>query len=257
MKTAIVLPDQHFPLHDQKACDVVLQAIEVIKPDIFINLGDVGEWESVSHWKWKRQKRPPLNYQVPIINADIESVNNEIDKFDKVLDKVGCEERYILTGNHDEWLDMFVDENPIIEAFNIKDYTFRNACRWAERGYKYYNYNSPLRIGKLSFIHGAYTTKYHAWRHLETYGVNIGYAHCHDIQRHTSTKLSSGTIAAWSFGCVKDGAADKNKWLRGRLHNWGHAFGEVNWFSNGDFNVKVHEIVNGKTILRGKEINVN
>ena len=254
MKTAIVLPDQHFPIHDQRACDVVLEAIEIIKPEIFINLGDVGEWDSVSHWKYKRQKRPPMEYQMPITNADIEAVNKEIDKFDKVLNKVKCEERYILTGNHDEWLDMFVAEHPILEELDVNRYSFRNACRWADRGYKVYQYNHPLKIGKLTFIHGAYTTIYHARRTLDTYGCNIVYAHCHDVQRHTSTKLSSGTIASWCMGCLKDMSRDKNRWLQGRLHNWGHAFGEVNWFSNGDFNVKVHEIVNGKTILRGKEI---
>ena len=51
-KRAIVIPDQHFPIHDQKAVNVVLQAIEMIQPDAFINLGDVGEWESVSAWRW-------------------------------------------------------------------------------------------------------------------------------------------------------------------------------------------------------------
>tara|TARA_R110000796_G_C14269343_1_gene401053 strand:+ start:404 stop:523 length:120 start_codon:yes stop_codon:yes gene_type:complete len=39
MKRGIVIPDQHFPIHDQAAVNVVLKAIELIKPDIFINLG--------------------------------------------------------------------------------------------------------------------------------------------------------------------------------------------------------------------------
>ena len=107
-KTAIVIPDTHFPLHDQSACNIVLQAIEIVKPNIFINLGDVGEWESVSHWKYKRRKRPPLEYQLPLIDEEIRLVNLEIDKFDKVLNKVKCEDRYILQGNHDAWLDDFV-----------------------------------------------------------------------------------------------------------------------------------------------------
>ena len=46
MKRAVVIPDQHFPIHDEKAVKVVLKAIEEIKPDIFINLGDVGEWST-------------------------------------------------------------------------------------------------------------------------------------------------------------------------------------------------------------------
>ena len=53
MKRAIVIPDQHFPIHDESAVKVVLKAIEFVKPDIFINLGDVGDWESVSAWAYK------------------------------------------------------------------------------------------------------------------------------------------------------------------------------------------------------------
>ena len=135
----------------------------------------------------------------------------------------------------------------------MKDYTFRKACRWDERGYKYYTYNEPVKIGKLTFIHGAYATTYHAKKHLDCYGENIMYGHTHDIQRHTLTKLG-GTIGAWSMGCLKDMSPENNKWLRGRLHNWNHAFAIVDWFKNGDFKVEVIEIINGKTTLWGEEI---
>ena len=248
-KRAIVIPDQHFPLHDQRAINVVLQGIELIKPDIFINLGDVGEWESVSAWKWKGKKQPPLEYQLPIIDREIKRVNEGIDQFDEVLDKVECKKRYICAGNHDEWLTYgFCEKYPYME-----DYTFLEACRWKERGYKYLSYNQPLKIGKCTFIHGAYATTYHAKKHLEAYGENIVYGHTHDIQRHTLTKLG-GTIGAWSMGCLKDMSAMKNKWLRGRLHNWNHAFGIIDWFKNGDFKVEVIEIVKGKTTLWGNVI---
>ena len=49
-------------------------------------------------------------------------------------------------------------------------------------------------------------------------------------------------------------SAMKNKWLRGRLHNWNHAFGIIDWFKNGDFKVEVIEIVKGKTTLWGNVI---
>ena len=66
-KTGIIIPDQHFPIHSQPAVNVVLKAIEQVKPDVFINLGDVGEWESVSAWKYKKIKQPPLEYQLTLI----------------------------------------------------------------------------------------------------------------------------------------------------------------------------------------------
>ena len=42
VKRAIVTPDKHFPLADSAAMHVLVQAIELIKPDIYIDLGDVG-----------------------------------------------------------------------------------------------------------------------------------------------------------------------------------------------------------------------
>ena len=68
-RRAIIIPDQHFPLHDERAVNVVLKAIALVKPNIFINLGDVGEWESVSSWKYKKIKQPPLEYQLPWIRC--------------------------------------------------------------------------------------------------------------------------------------------------------------------------------------------
>ena len=44
-------------------------------------------------------------------------------------------------------------------------------------------------------------------------------------------------------------------WLKNRLHNWNHAFGIIDWFSNGDFKVEIIEIINGRTTLWGKQIN--
>ena len=250
-RRAVVIPDQHFPLHDQKAVNVVLKAIKLVEPDIFINLGDVGEWETVSAWRYKGKKQPPLEYQLPLIEEEIGGVNEGIDQFDEVLNLVGCTEKYICAGNHDEWLNAFVEKYPY-----MRGYTFRNACRWEERGYKYLPYNKPLKIGKLTFIHGAYATVYHAKKHLESYGENIIYGHGHDVQRHTLTKLG-GTIGAWSMGCLKDMRREKNTWLRGRLHNWAHAFAIVDWFTDGNFRVDVVEIHAGKTTVWGEEIDGN
>ena len=249
MKRAIVIPDQHFPIHDESAVKVVLKAIDFVKPDIFVNLGDVGEWSSVSGHRYKRRKRPPLEYQLPEIDKEIKEVNKQIDRFDKALDKVKCNTRHILAGNHDEWLDAFVEENPYLDQ-----YTFRNACKWDERGYEYRKYNEVLTIGKLSFIHGAYTGLNHAKKHLDAYGTNIMYGHVHDVARYSATRLLDGNISSWAMGCLKDMSAENNTWLKGRLHNWNHAFGIVTFFDNGNFQVEVVDIVEGRGSVWGKII---
>jgi len=250
---AVVIPDQHFPIADRKAINVALKIIERVKPDRFINLGDVLENEEVSAWKYKGKALPSLEFQLPQIDDMLKVCNRWIDEFDDVLEWVDCKEKWILAGNHDEWLDNFVSSkvgsHPV-----LKEYTFRKACNWDGRGYKYLNYNKPLILGKIAFIHGAYATKHSASKHLEAYGSNIIFGHTHSIERHTLTKLEGGTIGAWSMGCLKSTKAENNKWLRGRLHTWSHCVGIVDWFSNGNFKVEQVEIVNGATSLWGEMI---
>ena len=60
VKRVVVTPDKHAPIHDRAAINVVKKSIEIVKPDIYVDLGDLGEWGSVSHWQWKRKKKPPV-----------------------------------------------------------------------------------------------------------------------------------------------------------------------------------------------------
>ena len=79
VRRAVVTPDKHFPLADMPAIKVLCKSIEIVKPDIYIDLGDVGEWENASHWKWSKKKRPPLEYITPLIEQDIKDVNVGMD----------------------------------------------------------------------------------------------------------------------------------------------------------------------------------
>ena len=250
---AIVTPDKHFPLHDKKAINVVCQAIELVKPNIYIDLGDTGEWELFSSHYWRDREKPPLEVLIPMLNKEVKVVNKYMNVIDKSLDKAKCKERHFIQGNHEVWLDKFVVKHPY-----LPEYVTEKALKLKERGYKYWEYISTkkLKIGKLNFTHGDYVPIHHAKKHLSCYKENIMYGHTHDLQRFTDTGLG-GTQSAWSMGCLKDMSADKNKWLRGNLHNWNHAFAVVDWFANGDFKVEVVEIINGRTSLWGKLLDGN
>ena len=121
IKRAIVTPDKHFPLHHQKSINVLCKTIEIVKPDIYIDLGDVGEWENFSHWKWKRKKKPPLEYLLPDLETDVIDVNKGMDQIDEALDKANCKNKYITEGNHDNWLNMFVESYPYVGKFVFKN----------------------------------------------------------------------------------------------------------------------------------------
>ncbi len=234
-------------MHDQKAINVVCQAIELVKPDTYIDLGDTGEWEYFSAHYWKGRSAKPMEDLIPLLNKEIRAVNKGMDQIDSSLDKINCEERHFVQGNHEVWLDKFVHRYPYLEHYMTDE-----ALKLKERGYEFHPYNrkKTLKIGKLNFTHGKFVSKYHAFKHLDVYGESIMYGHTHDLQRHTKTN-AGGTISAWSMGCLKDIEEDED-WLSGRLTNWNHGFAIIDWFKNGDFIVNVVEIINGKTTLWGE-----
>ena len=231
IKRAIITPDKHFPLADMAAIRVVCKAIELCKPDIYVDLGDTTEGDAFSHWKWKRKKKPPLDYILPDMEKEVKQVNEGMDIIDRSLDKVGCKERHFCQGNHELWLDQFVDEHP---------------------------YNSKfLKIGKLYFHHGNfYGGQYHAANHLRKLGCNIIYGHTHDVQMHSATMLG-GQVSAISLGCLKDMSKESNAWLGGREHNWSHAFAIVDFFDKGHFTTNVVQIIKGKAVVQGELIDGN
>ena len=252
VKRAIVTPDKHFPLHDVASIDVLCQAIIMVKPDIYIDLGDIGEWHNFSAWKYKKKTKPPLEYIIPELDIDIEEVNDGMDLIDSALDKAKCKERHICEGNHDNWLNMFVDEYPYLPR-----YSFKNAVKLKERGYEYHEMGKRLKIGKLYFYHGnQYGGQYHAANHLRKLGCNMMYGHWHDIQQHSVTHVD-GPKSAWSIGCLKDMAGESNLWLQNRATNWAHAFAIVDLFRGGLFTVHIIQIINGKTSLWGELIDGN
>ena len=248
LKRAIVTPDKHFPLHDQKAINVVCKAINIVKPDIYIDLGDTGEWNLFSNHHWRKYDKPPDDLLIPMLDKSVKQVNKGMDQIEKVLDKVKCKERYFMQGNHEEWLDTYA------KKYSRPRFLTQNALKLKQRGYEFHAYNKkiPLKIGKLNFKHGHRTGMHHAKAHLAMYGESVMYGHTHDLQRHTHTSLG-GTISAWSLGCLKDIKKDED-WLRGNLTNWNHAFAIVDFFKNGNFNVQIVEIIKGKTTLWGKVI---
>ena len=249
---AIVTPDKHFPLHDKPSINVLCQTIEIVKPDIYVDLGDIGEWSAFSAWKYKRKKVPPLEFMIPDMDADVDDVNKCMDIVDESLDKADCKKKYITEGNHDNWLNMAVEKYPY-----ISQYKFAKAVDLKGRGYTYYPFGKHLKIGKLYFYHGhQYGGQYHTANHLRKLGCNIMYGHWHDLQQMSATHMD-GAKSAWSIGCLKDMSDAANSWLGNRRINWAHAFAIVDFYKNGLFTVHIIQIINGQTSLWGELVDGN
>tara|TARA_Y100001963_G_scaffold68502_2_gene95473 strand:+ start:2063 stop:2842 length:780 start_codon:yes stop_codon:yes gene_type:complete len=252
IKRAVVTPDKHFPLHSKEAISALCKTIELVKPNIYIDLGDVGEWSAFSHWKYKRRIAPPLEYLIKDFEKDVKDVNAGMDIIDESLDKIGCKDKYITEGNHDDWLNMAVQKYPY-----IPQYKFRNAVNLDDRGYTYYPFGKHLKVGKLYFYHGhQYGGQYHTANHLRKLGCNVMYGHWHDLQQMSATHMD-GPKSAWSIGCLKDMKPSKNDWLSNRRINWAHAFAIVDFYERGRFTVDVVQIIDGKCTVWGELIDGN
>jgi hypothetical protein len=253
-KKMLVLPDQHYAPEscteggvDPGAEACVLKAIEIVKPDIFVNIGDAGEFNSVCHFKYKRVKRPPLNYQLKELDIDAAAVNAGLDKFDEALAKVGCKEKHFCEGNHCCWLD-----NLCLEYEHLKkDYSPPALLKLKERGFKYHPYGKYIKFGKLAVYHGGhYVGIYHAHKHAVGLGHSVMYAHTHDQQTAKVATLDS-YHGAWSIGSI----CKANKpFLKGRPTNWSHNFAIIHFREGGKFNVEIVEIFEGVCYLWGNKV---
>ena len=225
---------------------MLTQAIEIIKPDIYVDLGDVGEWSHFSRFKYKGREKPPLEYMLNDCNDDIIDVNLGMDIIDEALDKIDCKEKHMCEGNHDNWVNEFTRRYP------YADFSFKNVVNLKSRGYKFHAMGTHAKIGKLYFYHGhQYAGMYHAANHLRKLGCNVMYGHHHDLQHITATHMD-GPKAAWSIGCLKDMRAESNAWLKNRITNWGHAFAIIDYYGDdGDFTVDVVQIIDGRTSIWG------
>ncbi len=255
-KKILVIPDLHITYKgspeggvDEKALKVLFKSIPIIKPDEVILIGDVGEWESVSRFRYVNKKRPPLEYQLPLIDKEAKAVNKFLDDLQGTLAKCGTTLRTItiVEGNHEVWLRNFCNEYPYLKD----QYLPENLLQTKPREIKYIPYGEYIRRGKLWLYHGGhYSGVNHTRAHALNLGASVMYGHVHDYQIHKVQHLD-GVHGAWSIGCL----CKMNKpFLKGRPTNWSHNFAVVHVEGGGDFSVDVIDILNGRAWVWGERV---
>lgn len=234
----IVLPDAHIPYHDRPAMECALQIQEWYQPDQTIILGDWLDGAPVSHHMRKQIKlREGLR-----LKTDFEAVNAILDR---VQENTG--ETIFLQGNHELWVDRYLEESPELDGLiNVEI-----GLRFAERGIKYLPYNVPYQLGHLYFVHGLYTGMHHAKKHVEAYGKSIVYGHLHDVQMHV--KVSPANVNEKHMGLSLGCLADKNPvYMRNRPSNWVHALGLGLIRQDDTFSIDPIIIIDGVASYAGK-----
>ena len=251
-KTVLVIPDTHVTFKgspeggiDPAAESVLFQAIDIIRPDECLHLGDVGEWQSMSHWQWKRRKRPPFEFMAPTIAAETLAVNTWLDDLEGRLGKVKCGKIIITEGNHEVWANNFAEEEARPE------YTAKNLLKIRERGYDWHDHGTFAKIGKLHATHGGhFTGLHHAYKTVLGLSASCIYGHFHNVEFAHVMHLG-GEYGAWAAGCLCN---LEKKFLNHRPTAWSHALGIVHVESDGRFHVEIVDIYKGIGYVYGKRI---
>lgn len=233
----IILPDVH--INDKgyaPVYDVVKPFIKDFKPDVVYLLGDFADCCSLSHWNLqKRRKMEGKRHK-----AEVALVDKELQFLEK-----HCKKIVWIEGNHENWVEQYLDKNPEIEGL----VEYPELLRLKERGIKWVPWNTLHKVGHLYLTHGMYVNEYHAKKHLDVLGCNICYCHTHKSQTHTKNIVMQKTQKAWCLSCLCD---KKAEYLKGKTGNWDEGFATLYVASNGEFNLYPIDIINNRFYFNGK-----
>jgi predicted phosphodiesterase len=241
IKSVAFLPDVHLTGEGRltKAWKVAKLFVNDYKPSVVILGGDFMEMESLSGWL-ENQKRQLEDRRYA---KELTVANRELDELQN--SNPGAK-YWFMEGNHEGWVERYLDKNPSMEGH----VGLQKDLRLAERKMEFVKENGLLQIGKLYFLHGWYHNMYHAKRHLQELGDNCMYGHVHKPQLFTQElRARRRTHGAWSVGCL----CDLNpRWLRNKPNSWQHGFGLVEFRPDGMFQPHLINIIDGKMTFAGE-----
>jgi len=241
----LVMPDAHVEEHDPYAMNAFCKFAQYYKPHGIVNLGDFMEMDAVTHW-------PAPDARPRRLVSQIETGQRILTEIDAACGKQ-CTFKRFLIGNHEDWLEQYLVGKIPEALYELEklgvDLSIKELLGLKRFGYETIPLNEILRIGEhCHFIHGYYTGRYHAAKHLDVFGVNIYYGHLHDVQQFSTVSVN-GVHEAMCLGCLRDMNAP---FLHGRPNNWSHAFGIFEFTHDGFYTRYTPVIIEGKFSYHGK-----
>lgn len=229
--------------HDPKVLDIHLQFVKDFKPDVYVAGGDNLNMSFISR---HNNGQPRL-----VEGLRAEDEYQLADKiYFKPLDKLlGKATKIILPGNHEAWIEQFLDKFPQLEGLLEPE----KYLRLAERNWQVQDYGAAYKLGKLYIVHGdsvRSAAKYRAATMLAKYKKNILSGHVHTSQTHIETAIADEqphmSIVAPMLGALKP------HYLNGNPTNWvqGWTYGYV--LSDGQFHIYTAIVVDSKCVVEGK-----
>lgn len=234
----ISIPDLHKEVHNKQCWELFFKFIQDTRKECprtdIQHLGDSLDLGYIS----RHNKNKPRKAEGKRILDDYKSMNKDFERERKHSDKIIFHE-----GNHENWIEQYIDENPSLEGIIELDKHLKVD--------ELIRLNKVKKIGKLYYMHGHYTNQYHAKKTVDTYKRNIVYCHTHDIQSHTA--ISPIDRQDYHTGRSIGAMCSKNPdYLKGKPNKWVNGFHVAYFDSKGYFTDYQIVINKGQFIWKGK-----
>jgi len=205
------------PLHDPKAIDIALQFIGDFRPHTVILGGDILDCGAISH----HNDRKPGRVEGLRLFSDATELRKD------VLSVIETQNRnaalVYITGNHEDWLNDLVDQNPGLDGLVDLRRLLHLGDRW-----RLIPQGGAYQLGKLWFIHGDQLRggEMCAKAAVLQWERNVRFGHHHTYQAYTKIAPAD----AWghtgvSVPCLcskapKYGEGGANRWIQGFNYGW-------------------------------------
>lgn len=230
-----------YELHDPRALGAVLEFARDFRPDVVILGGDMLDCGAISHHR-EGQIRLTEGLRLKL---DMEGLRKDLLA---PIESLRPKRMVFHVGNHEDWLEDFVDEHPGVEG--IVD--LRQGLGLG-RAWEFIPQGQHSKLGKLYFVHGDQirSSQYSARWAIEAYEKSIRFGHFHRAQLHTKISALDQKDMRTGMGvpalCRRDpgyGKGAPNQWAEGFL--WGYVF------EDGSFSDYLTFIVGNRFVANGR-----
>lgn len=241
----VVLSDLHHPEHSKAAFKAVIAFIKANKTRIkgVVLLGDNMDCVNISrHTKGKPRLRTRGG-----LAKDFARFNKEILLEIEAAIVPGTKLVFFL-GNHEDWLEQWLDENPEFEGI----VSFDKSLGLSKRGWDVVDQGDHRQVGKAYLLHGdaigsgAYTAK----KLVESYCATAIMGHVHTASMYTKVSQIKSKDK-WIGYTLPTLGTVAPKYAKGRPNAFVHGFGIIEKWQNDFINVYIPIIIEGKFSFAG------
>lgn len=243
LKTIMVLGDCHMPYHDKAAWRLFLKCLRILKPDVFVNIGDFVD----SHAMSRHTKDPNRE---TLFRKELEQPKYAVSFLEAELPP-GCRKIWTL-GNHDMWLENRVREKmPELEGM----LTIEKELRLREHGWEVVPYGQAVKVGKAHFSHEfGHSGKNCGRETLAAVGDNAVFGHSHRASViYGGTALGTPHVAL-NVGWLGDKKSATYAHAVQKNRDWQHGFGLIYMQPSGVVHAHFVPFIKGTAVLPTKPV---